>query len=102
MGKRKSDYIFAPEKQKSNRGGCLLTALGMLVALVLAALLLNQAVNSRVALLEERVSVMGMDKTFEGSLPAFIAAFTKHQKISDAELDAVQEMIDRYRKGGTP
>ena len=66
MGKRKSDYIFAPEKQKSNRGGCLLTALGMLVALVLAALLLNQAVNSRVALLEERVSVMGMDKTFEG------------------------------------
>ena len=43
-----------------------------------------------------------VDKTFEGSLPAFIAAFTKHQKISDAELDAVQEMIDRYRKGGAP
>ena len=43
-----------------------------------------------------------VDKTFEGSLPAFSAAFTKHQKISDAELDAVQEMIDRYRKGGTP
>ena len=43
-----------------------------------------------------------VDKTFEGSLPAFIAAFTKHQKLSDAELDAVQEMIDRYRKGGTP
>ena len=43
-----------------------------------------------------------VDKTFEGSLPAFIAAFTKHQKISDAELDAVQEIIDRYRKGGTP
>ena len=43
-----------------------------------------------------------VDKTFGGSLPAFIAAFTKHQKISDAELDAVQEMIDRYRKGGTP
>ena len=43
-----------------------------------------------------------VDKTFEGSLPAFIVAFTKHQKISDAELDAVQEMIDRYRKGGTP
>ena len=43
-----------------------------------------------------------VDKTFEGSLPAFIATFTKHQKISDAELDAVQEMIDRYRKGGAP
>lgn len=40
-----------------------------------------------------------VEKTFEGSLPAFIAAFTKHQKISDAEIDAVQKMIDRYRKG---
>ena len=40
-----------------------------------------------------------VEKTFEGSLPAFIATFTKHQKISDAEIDAVQEMIDRFRKG---
>lgn len=40
-----------------------------------------------------------VEKRFEGSLPAFIAAFTKHQKISRAEIDAVQAMIDRYRKG---
>ncbi|MGN0684126.1 MAG: BlaI/MecI/CopY family transcriptional regulator [Oscillospiraceae bacterium] len=40
-----------------------------------------------------------VEKTFEGSLPAFIAAFTKHQKISEAELDEVQQMIDRFRKG---
>ena len=40
-----------------------------------------------------------VEKTFEGSLPAFIAAFTKHQKISEAEIDAVQEMIDRFRNG---
>ena len=40
-----------------------------------------------------------VEKTFEGSLPAFIAAFTKHQKISEEEVDAVQRMIDRYRKG---
>ena len=40
-----------------------------------------------------------VEKTFEGSLPAFIAAFTKHQKISDQELDALQTMIVRYRKG---
>ncbi|MBE6792404.1 MAG: BlaI/MecI/CopY family transcriptional regulator [Ruminococcaceae bacterium] len=40
-----------------------------------------------------------VEKTFEGSLPAFIAAFTKHQKISDAEIDEVQQMIDRFRKG---
>ena len=40
-----------------------------------------------------------VERTFEGSLPAFIAAFSKHQKISDKEIDALQEMIDRYRKG---
>lgn len=40
-----------------------------------------------------------VEKTFEGSLPAFVAAFTKHHKISEAEIDEVQKMIDRYRKG---
>jgi len=42
-----------------------------------------------------------VEKTFEGSLPAFVAAFTKHQRLSDAEVDAIQQMIDRYRKGGS-
>ena len=41
-----------------------------------------------------------VEKKFEGSLPAFIAAFTKHQNISEEELDEVQRMIDRIRKGG--
>ena len=40
-----------------------------------------------------------VEKKFEGSLPAFVAAFTKHQKLSDADIDAVQAMIDRYRRG---
>lgn len=40
-----------------------------------------------------------VEKTFEGSLPAFVAAFTRHQKLSEQEIDAVQAMIDRYRKG---
>ncbi len=38
-----------------------------------------------------------VEKKFEGSLPAFVAAFTKHQKISKKEIDAVQQMIDQYR-----
>ena len=42
-----------------------------------------------------------VEKTFEGSLPAFIAAFTKLERVSDEEIDAVQEMIDRFRKGGS-
>ncbi len=40
-----------------------------------------------------------VEKTFEGSLPAFIAAFTKHQKISEEQINALQQMIDRYREG---
>ena len=41
-----------------------------------------------------------LEKKFEGSLPAFLAAFTKRQDVSDAELDELQAMIDRARKGG--
>ena len=40
-----------------------------------------------------------VEKTFEGSLPAFIAAFTKNRKLSEEEILAVQKMIDRYRSG---
>ena len=40
-----------------------------------------------------------VEKTFEGSLPAFVAAFTRHQKLSEKEIDAVQQMIDKFRKG---
>ena len=40
-----------------------------------------------------------VEKKFEGSLPAFIAAFTKRQDLSNDQLDEVQQMIDRIRKG---
>lgn len=40
-----------------------------------------------------------VEEKFEGSLPAFFAAFTKRQKISDRELDELQSMIDQVRKG---
>ncbi len=40
-----------------------------------------------------------VEKKFQGSLPAFIAAFSRRQTLSDADIDAVQAMIDRYRKG---
>ena len=61
----------------------------------------NSIVTSLVSKDEVQASELEefVDKTFEGSLPAFIAAFTRHQKISDAEIDQVQAMIDRFRKG---
>lgn len=41
-----------------------------------------------------------VESKFGGSLPAFLTAFTKHQDMSDSDLDEVQQMIDRIRKGG--
>ena len=63
----------------------------------------NTVVTSLVSKDEVQASELNemVEKTFEGSLPAFIAAFTKHQKLSEKEIDAVQAMIDRYREGGT-
>lgn len=41
-----------------------------------------------------------MESKFGGSLPAFVAAFTRKQKLSDQDLDEVQRMIDQIRRGG--
>lgn len=40
-----------------------------------------------------------VEKTFEGSLPAFIAAFTRHTKLSAKEISQLREMIDSYEEG---
>lgn len=40
-----------------------------------------------------------VEKTFGGSLPAFIAAFGRRQKLSDKQLKELQEMIDSYKEG---
>ena len=39
-----------------------------------------------------------VETRFEGSLPAFLAAFARTKKLSNAEIDEVQRMIDRYRQ----
>ena len=41
-----------------------------------------------------------VENRFEGSLPAFLAAFTRHRKLTESEIDQMQAMIDRYRQGG--
>lgn len=42
-----------------------------------------------------------VEKKFEGSLPAFLAAFTKRRNMTETELDEIQDMINRIRKGGS-
>lgn len=39
-----------------------------------------------------------VEKKFEGSLPAFLAAFVKNESLSDDRIDQMQAMIDAYRK----
>lgn len=38
-----------------------------------------------------------VEKTFEGSLPAFIAAFSRSKKLSQEEIAQLQELIDNYK-----
>ena len=39
-------------------------------------------------------------ESYNGSLPAFIAAFVSRQNLSEKEADEIQKMIDTFRKGG--
>ena len=61
----------------------------------------NTVVTSLVSRDEVQTAEAGelVERTFEGSLPAFIAAFTRGQKLSDKEIEEIQEMIDGYRDG---
>lgn len=38
-----------------------------------------------------------VEETFDGSLPAFLAAFTARKKLSDEEVAQLQRMIDQSR-----
>ena len=44
-----------------------------------------------------RQSEMFVEDTFNGSLPAFLAAFGSRKKLSDAEIDELQKVIDSMR-----
>ena len=40
-----------------------------------------------------------VEKTFEGSVPAFLAAFTKKRKLTEKEIAEIRKMIDGFEKG---
>ena len=44
-----------------------------------------------------RRSEQFVEDTFQGSLPAFLAAFGSRKKLSDAEIDELQSIIDSLR-----
>lgn len=41
-----------------------------------------------------------VEKKFEGSIPAFVAAFGRRQRLSQEDIQQMQQLIDRYRKEG--
>ena len=61
----------------------------------------NATVSSLVS--KEQVQEFELDqlveKTFEGSIPSFIAAFSRSKKLSPEEIDQLQALIDEHRKG---
>ena len=63
--RRKSTYIFVPDRQRGGSGWLWLVLLAV-VALGALTLLMNHVSNGRVRLSEEKVSVMALDKAFEG------------------------------------
>ena len=40
-----------------------------------------------------------IEDTFDGSLPAFIAAFASRKKLSAKDVEEIQRMIDEIREG---
>ena len=60
----------------------------------------NAIVSSVVKKEEVQLSEMNelVEKTFEGSLPAFIAAFARRQKMSDEDIAALRRLIEQGGK----
>lgn len=57
----------------------------------------NSIVTSLVSKEEVQISEIDemMEKTFEGSLPAFIAAFAKRQQLSTEEIEEIKRIIEK-------
>jgi len=57
----------------------------------------NTIVTSLISKEEIQEAEIGdmVEKTFEGSLPAFIAAFGRHKKLSDQEIEEIRKIIEK-------
>lgn len=40
-----------------------------------------------------------LNETFDGSLPQFVAAFTRRNRLSDGEIAELQRLIDEHKEG---
>ena len=60
----------------------------------------NAIVTSLVSKEEAQASRLNemVEETFEGSMPAFIAAFSRSKKLSRREVDQLKQLIDSYEE----
>ncbi len=60
----------------------------------------NTVVSSLISKEEAQASRLDemVEETFEGSMPAFIAAFSKSRRLSRQEVDQLQQFIDSYEE----
>ena len=79
------------------------TTYTVLKKLVEKGVLLNENAVVTAAIPKEEIlreeSRAVVDRTFEGSLPSFLAHFMGGRTISDDEADELKAIIDRYREG---
>lgn len=62
----------------------------------------NTVVTSLVSKEEAQASEVDelVDRVFEGSLPSFVAAFTRRKKLSADQVEELRRMIDSYEEDG--
>lgn len=60
----------------------------------------NAIVSSLVSKEEVQIAASEefLDKTFSGSLPQFIAAFTKKRNLTNTEIDEIQQIINSFKE----
>ena len=59
----------------------------------------NATVRSLVSKADVQVAELDemVEKTFEGSIPAFLAAFCRSKKLTEKEITQLQKLIDEYK-----
>ena len=64
--------------------------------------LINENATVRSLISKEKVQESELEqlveRTFEGSIPSFIAAFSRSKRLTDQEIAQLQELIDNFKR----
>lgn len=88
--RRNAGYIFVPERRRMGSGWVLMVLI-VVLSLSLMGLLMNHVSNGRVRLNEEKVSVMALDKAFEGFTVLHLSDL--HASALGSDIEAWRELL---------